>query len=388
MVPDPQAGFLVALMLLFPFIIVAGLIVNLNSLPSGFNWLAEISYLRFTFSLIAVNQWDGYGAIACSSRDFEFAQCRTEMKTCDISLYGNGSTAHPQMCPALPANISSITSGNVTGAVTTSTFPTGNHVLHFFGMLDMDASRPWQEYHKRSDGFYDESDRDWFRLCCAILIFRLLGFLAIFLKAKPKKKAGKTATADAAAEAEAMAASTQEGGKSAASGGSWRERAEIHLKWQQLGMTGGDGRAILQNLSGEALPGELLAVVGPSGVGKTCLLKCLAGKQAHSGTRSPPESDALSLQTAYMYQEDLFLTDLTVKEQLLFQAKMRSPEETTAAVMDARVEAAMATVGLSHSATTQIGVIGAGISGGERKRLAFAEQVRQSGSLLSRRGRS
>jgi hypothetical protein len=173
----------------------------------------------------------------------------TQRRGAQILAHIRSGEASLQIWPLPPANISSIASGNVTGAVTTSTFPTGNHVLHFFGMFDMDASRPWQEYHKRSDGFYDESDRDWFRLCCTILVFRLLGLLAIFLKAKSKKTAGKTATADAAAEAEAMAASAQEGGKSAVSGGSWRERAEIHLKWQQLGMTGSDGRVILQNLS-------------------------------------------------------------------------------------------------------------------------------------------
>ena len=55
-VPHPQAGFLVALMLLFPFVIVAGIIVNLNNLPSGFKWLSEISYLRFAFALVATNQ--------------------------------------------------------------------------------------------------------------------------------------------------------------------------------------------------------------------------------------------------------------------------------------------------------------------------------------------
>jgi hypothetical protein len=89
----------------------------------------------------------------------------TQRRGAQILAHIRSGEASLQIWPLPPANISSIASGNVTGAVTTSTFPTGNHVLHFFGMFDMDASRPWQEYHKRSDGFYDESDRDWFRLC-------------------------------------------------------------------------------------------------------------------------------------------------------------------------------------------------------------------------------
>ena len=164
--------------------------------------------------------------------------------------------------------------------------------------------------------------------------------------------------------------------------GKGRDRFEVHLKWRGLGMIADDGTPILADLSGEALPGELLCAMGPSGVGKSCLLNCLAGRAAHVGTRSPELSAALSLQTAYMFQEDLFISDLTVREQLLFQAKLRLGESTDPAELAARVDAALASVGLVGSRDTQIGVIGAGISGGERKRLAFAEQMLLDPALI------
>ena len=344
MVDTPEVGFLVAIMLLFPFIIVAGLIVNLNSIPVGFRFLSEISYLRFAYALISTNQWDGYGTIDCSARDYEYFQCR--------------------MIPDPATN----------GTMVQSTFATGQHVLTFMGYIN----DPGQTYQ--------DSDRDWFRLICAIAVFRTLAFLALFKKMKPKKGGAKTTTADASAEADAMAAdanAAEAKGEGKGEGAEWgRQRQEVHLKWNDLGMAGDNGKPILSGLSGEALPGELLAVVGPSGVGKSVLLNCLAGKQTHVGGRSPPLSPDLSLQTAYMYQEDLFLSDITVREQLLFQGKMRLHKDMPVETLHERIDTVIASVGLTKSAHTQIGTIGAGISGGERKRLSFAEQILTDPALL------
>ena len=358
-VPDPQAGFLVALMLLFPFLIVAGMLVNLNSLPAGFQWLAEISYLRFGFAQIMRNQWDHFGPIPCSERDLEYNQCMPVPE----AVYN--CTVHLQCSNASAASNASVLMGP---------FPTGNHALLFGGYAE-DAI----------PGSYPYDDRDIFRMFCALVIFRVLGMLAIFTKAKPPKGgAGSPNAPDAQAEADQLAADK----RSAAEKGEQlkrsfsRDRTEIHLQWKGLGMTGDDDEAILSELTGEAKPGEVLAIIGPSGSGKSCLLNCLAGKQTHSGTRLPAHSSANALQTAYMYQEDLFLSDLTVREQLLFQAKMRMDSETPSADRDARVDEVLAAVGLTGSKDTLIGVIGAGISGGERKRLSFAEQILTDPSLI------
>lgn len=353
-VPDPQAGFLVALMLLFPFLLVAGMLININSLPGGFQWLAEISYLRFAFTTIVSNQWDNFGPIGCSQRDIDYAQCPPMINSSDPRIGGTGEMISTIGLPLGP-------------------FPSGNHVLLFLGV---DESG-WNGVDERTCPCYEDHERDYFRMFCALIVFRCLGLLAIFTKARPKKGGTGAGGPDAQAEADQMAEDLKnlDDTKSGKSLTNMRKREEIHLQWSNLGMMGDDGKPILSDMTGEALPGEVLAVIGPSGSGKSCLLNCHVGKQVHTGTRSPPLTTALKLQTAYMYQEDLFLSDLTVREQLLFQAQMRLDSSTPDSERDARVDEVLASVGLTKSEDTLIGVIGAGISGGERKRLSFAEQI-------------
>ena len=80
-------------------------------------------------------------------------------------------------------------------------------------------------------------------------------------------------------------------------------------------------------VSGMAVPGELLAIIGSSGAGKTTLLNTLMFRSSSnllvSGHRSlngsPVSSTALASLSAYVQQDDLFIGTLTVREHLVFQ---------------------------------------------------------------------
>ena len=64
------------------------------------------------------------------------------------------------------------------------------------------------------------------------------------------------------------------------------EPAPVHLAWRGLRCTlsrkpksgdGGSPTPLLQDVSGSAAPGRLLAILGPSGAGKTCAARAQRG---------------------------------------------------------------------------------------------------------------
>ena len=115
--------------------------------------------------------------------------------------------------------------------------------------------------------------------------------------------------------------------------------------------TGGEkGKTILHGCSGEAAAGRMLAIMGPSGSGKTTLLNALAG-QLKAGPKATltgrltvggdlcgGAGEVSGLRVAYVRQEDVFYTQMTVRETLLFAARLRLPASTSLAEKERRVE--------------------------------------------------
>lgn len=148
---------------------------------------------------------------------------------------------------------------------------------------------------------------------------------------------------------------------------------------------------ILKNVSGVVKEGTLLAILGASGAGKTTLLNVLnqrnirqlevVGDIRLNGAELGNEITALS---GYVQQDDLFFGRLTVREHLWFHATLRMGKHFTNDERNQRVDDVIQELGLGKCANTQIGIPGkfVGISGGERKRLAFASEVLTNPSLL------
>jgi len=149
---------------------------------------------------------------------------------------------------------------------------------------------------------------------------------------------------------------------------------------------------ILKDVSGIVKPGELLAILGSSGAGKTTLLNTLlfrnisdlqiSGMRTANNTIVTPSS--LTALSAYVQQSDLFIGTLTVREHLNFQAMVRMDSSFSQEQRKQKVNETIGALGLGKSADTLIGVTGRiqGISGGEKKRLAFASEVLTNPSLF------
>ncbi|CAD5210454.1 unnamed protein product [Bursaphelenchus okinawaensis] len=164
----------------------------------------------------------------------------------------------------------------------------------------------------------------------------------------------------------------------------------VTVTWENVKVTSKAGRNILNNVSGIALPGETLALMGASGAGKTTLLNTLLQRNlkglkvtgdilcnGHALKRS------VTCISSYIQQEDIFVGTLTVREHLMIQAMLKIPR-STGAQRRKKVDEVLVELGLKDSENSVIGVTGVkkGISGGEAKRLAFAGELLSNPSIL------
>jgi len=138
------------------------------------------------------------------------------------------------------------------------------------------------------------------------------------------------------------------------------------------------GRRVLDGVSLEVEPGELVAIVGGSGAGKTTLLEAMAGvTPATSGSVCFDGADLYSnLRTfrtvlGFVPQDDIIHVDLPLEHTLRYAAWLRLPPSTTDAEVDAAVADAMAAVDLTSHAGTRV----ASLSGGQRKRASIAVEL-------------
>lgn len=95
---------------------------------------------------------------------------------------------------------------------------------------------------------------------------------------------------------------------------------QLSLRAHDLGVTLG-GRAVLEDVSLEARPGEVLALLGPNGAGKSTLLKALAGLLPYRGRVEIADADVASLsprqrakRISYVPQRSLLRSALSVEE--------------------------------------------------------------------------
>ena len=179
-------------------------------------------------------------------------------------------------------------------------------------------------------------------------------------------------------------------------GGSTATTSGAELEWHDLTFTVKDGaKTILSSCNGRAARGRMLAIMGPSGGGKTTLLNALAGNLKEGkrtaltgqllcdGEACGGAAEVSGLRMAFVAQEDTFYTQMTVRETLMFAARLRLPDSVSLVEKTRRVDEIISKLSLVKAADTVIGdVKRRGISGGERKRLAIGCELLSDPQLL------
>ncbi|KAF7360014.1 Pleiotropic drug resistance ABC transporter [Mycena venus] len=126
----------------------------------------------------------------------------------------------------------------------------------------------------------------------------------------------------------------------------------------------GGTKKLLDNVSGFVAPGTLTALMGESGAGKTTLLNVLAERtttgvvQGDRFVNGHPLPFDFRSQTGYVQQMDTHVPTDTVREALLFSAKLRQPASVPWAEKIAYVETCLAMCGLEAVADASVGSLG------------------------------
>ncbi|KAI8053515.1 hypothetical protein BDF22DRAFT_685095 [Syncephalis plumigaleata] len=150
------------------------------------------------------------------------------------------------------------------------------------------------------------------------------------------------------------------------------------------------GSQVLNNVLGTVQPGELMAIMGASGAGKTSLLDILAQRNKSGEVQGDlfVNGKTIDNQTyrrviGYVDQEDTLMPTLTVYETILYSALLRLPADMSTDAKHARVMDAIHELGIYHIRNRRIGESGArGISGGEKRRVSIACELVTSPAIL------
>eukprot|EP01122_Echinamoeba_exundans_P006337 TRINITY_DN1758_c0_g1_i1.p1 TRINITY_DN1758_c0_g1~~TRINITY_DN1758_c0_g1_i1.p1 ORF type:complete len:838 (-),score=94.63 TRINITY_DN1758_c0_g1_i1:2209-4722(-) len=147
-------------------------------------------------------------------------------------------------------------------------------------------------------------------------------------------------------------------------------------------------KRLLNGVSGFIAPGQLVAVMGSTGSGKTTLMNVLSGRVRRgvegeilvNGKPRPPD---FARRVAYVLQDDIFFSFLTVKQTLEYQAQLRLPASMSTAEKKSRANAMIGSMNLRKATNTIIGgPFKRGVSGGERKRVNIGNQLLAGASTI------
>jgi ATP-binding cassette, subfamily B, bacterial len=147
------------------------------------------------------------------------------------------------------------------------------------------------------------------------------------------------------------------------------------------------GRAVLEDISLEARPGEVLAIVGPTGAGKTTMASLLVRFfDPWQGRITIGEADirdftlhSLRSQIALVLQ-DPFIFPATIAENIALGRPDAPREQIVAAAKAANADQFIAA--LPEGYDTLVGERGATLSGGEKQRLSIARAFVKDAPLL------
>ncbi|XP_063297536.1 ATP-binding cassette sub-family G member 8 [Pelobates fuscus] len=169
----------------------------------------------------------------------------------------------------------------------------------------------------------------------------------------------------------------------------WYEKlAEFKMPWE---WNKGNETSTIRNLNVRVTSGQMLAVIGNTGCGRTSLLDIITCKDEGGKIRSGEilingtliNKHLVKKCVAHVRQDDQLLPHLTVRETFSFISKLRLPKSYSEEQRKKRVEEVIAELRLRPCANTKVGnEFTRGVSGGERRRVSIGVQLLWNPGIL------
>eukprot|EP00922_Rhytidocystis_sp_ex-Travisia-forbesii_P040757 GHVS01060770.1.p1 GENE.GHVS01060770.1~~GHVS01060770.1.p1 ORF type:complete len:698 (+),score=33.05 GHVS01060770.1:60-2153(+) len=146
---------------------------------------------------------------------------------------------------------------------------------------------------------------------------------------------------------------------------------------------------ILNGISGSVHAGQAVAIIGPSGSGKSAFLSTLTGTFEVSSTGTIKSGgqiitgNGVRRMASYLRDSAVFLPDFSVYEALRYEALLRLPQNLSYSQKMEQVEQVIHATGISTCRGTRMALrLGRKLSGGEVKRVAIANALLSSPRLF------
>lgn len=162
------------------------------------------------------------------------------------------------------------------------------------------------------------------------------------------------------------------------------------LSFEDLSYIAPNGKQVLSGVSGNVKSGQLMAIMGASGAGKSTFLDILAKKTKRgvvtgeilvNGRKMTREKFRRIV--GFVDQDDTLMPTLTVYETVLYSALLRLPRSMSLEAKKIRTLETMQELGILGIKDSRIGETGKrSISGGEKRRVSIACELVTSPSII------